>query len=129
MDGCEIFIVEQNCPYQDPDYIDAQALHWQFRVDGRLVAYQRSMAPGLVYEGCSALGRIIVAASQRGRNTGRELVKRGIADNLARWPGLGIRLSAQSYLLDFYESLGFECCGEGYLEDGIPHLPMLYPVD
>ncbi len=125
---CEVFIVEQNCPYLDPDDVDPEALHWQLRRAGKLCAYQRSMAPGLVYENCSSLGRIIVAPAQRGRDTGRELVRRGINDNLERWPGYDIRISAQAYLEEFYRSLGFDRCGENYLEDGIPHLPMRYPA-
>jgi ElaA protein len=125
---CEVFIVEQNCPYPDPDDLDLVAWHWQFRVDGQLRACQRSLPPGAAYADCSALGRIVVAPAQRGSSTGRELVRRGIADNLRRWPGHDIKIGAQSYLERFYTALGFARCGDDYLEDGIPHLPMLYPA-
>ena len=87
------------------------------------MAYLRCIAPG---RDCpdTQLGRIVVRPEARGRNLGRELVKRGIAHNQARWPNTDIRISAQSHLQDFYVSLGFIAEGTEYLEDGIPHRRM-----
>ena len=120
----EVFVVEQQCVYLDPDGHDRRAWHWLYRERGELLAYQRCLAPGAAYAEASAIGRIVVAAGARGRNLGRELVQRGIRFNLARWPQCRIRIGAQARLQAFYESLGFSVCSEPYLEDGIRHLEM-----
>lgn len=120
----EIFVVEQACAYQDPDGLDQTAWHWLYHSGGKLGAYQRCMPPGIASPAHSAIGRVVVAAGQRGSQIGRELVRRGIAFNLKTWPDHSIQIGAQAYLENFYGSLGFRCCGEAYLEDGIPHLPM-----
>lgn len=120
----EVFVVEQECAYLDPDGHDERAWHWLCRERGELLAYQRCLAPGAIYAEASAIGRIVVAASARGRNLGRELVERGIRFNLSRWPRRRVRIGAQARLQAFYESLGFSACSEPYLEDGIRHLEM-----
>lgn len=119
----EIFVVEQTCAYQDPDGLDREARHCLFREDGRLLAYLRALAPR-EESGESILGRIVVHRSLRGRQMGRALVQRGIEHNLSTWPDAPIGMSAQAHLAPFYGSLGFETQGEGYLEDGIPHVHM-----
>jgi len=123
----EVFVVEQDCIYQDLDGMDQQASHILCRRDDQLIAYQRCLAPGLSYPE-SSLGRIVVCASARGLQLGRELVKRGISHNLDNWPQIGIRINAQAYLQDFYSELGFVASGELYDEDGIMHRQMLYPA-
>ena len=123
----EVFVVEQDCIYQDLDGMDQQASHILCRRDDQLIAYQRCLAPGLSYPE-SSLGRIVVCASARGLQLGRELVKRGISHNLDNWPQVGIRINAQAYLQDFYSELGFVASGETYDEDGIVHRQMLYPA-
>ena len=70
----------------------------------------------------------IAAVTGGGTGMGRELVRRGIEHNQARWPQSDIRISAQAHLQDFYSSLGFAAEGEEYLEDGIPHRRMRYPA-
>src|SRR5262245_14691867 len=82
----QVFIVEQGCAYLDLDNLDQQAIHMLCTGDGKLLAYQRCLAPGLSFAE-SSLGRIVVCPSQRGQQLGRELVQRGITHNLSRWPG------------------------------------------
>jgi ElaA protein len=121
----EVFAVEQNCAYLDLDNLDQDAIHMLCWQEDKLVAYQRCLAPATHYRE-SALGRIVVSAHARGRQLGRELVRRGISHNLGRWPGQGIRINAQAYLEDFYTDLGFVADGAVSSEDGIPHRQMVY---
>ena len=121
----EVFAIEQNSLYQDLDNLDQQAIHMLAWEQGQLLAYQRCLPPGASYTE-SAIGRIVVAAPARGRQLGRELVRRGIRYNLEQWPHQGIRINAQSYLRRFYEELGFVADGDDYNLDGIPHIQMLY---
>lgn len=119
-----VFAVEQDCVYQDADGLDQQAVHIACWNDNTLLAYQRCLPPDL-QEKESTLGRIVVAPSARGKNLGRELVRRGIAHNLARWQEADIRIHAQAHLEKFYNELGFVTDSEPYPLDGIPHLEML----
>ncbi len=123
-----IFVVEQNCPYQDLDGLDQPAFHMSCREGDTLLAYQRCLPPGTSYTE-SSIGRIIVTAAARGRQLGRELVQRGIDFNREQWPDHDIRIGAQAHLADFYGSLGFEVVGEEYVEDGIPHVHMVLPAE
>jgi len=120
----EVFVVEQECAYLDPDGMDASAHHCRYTGDGRLLAYQRCLPPGTAFDE-SSIGRIVVAPSQRGTGLGRELVLRGIAFNRHHWPGHAIRIGAQSHLAAFYTSLGFVSEHDHYLEDGIEHVHMV----
>jgi ElaA protein len=123
----QVFVVEQQCAYLDIDNLDQRANHMLCLRDGHLLAYQRCLEPGLVYPE-SSLGRIVVDPGIRGQQLGRELVKRGIAYNLSRWPGWAIRINAQAHLQAFYSDLGFIAEGDEYLEDNILHRQMRYPV-
>ncbi|TXS92673.1 GNAT family N-acetyltransferase [Parahaliea aestuarii] len=123
----EVFVVEQDCPYLDLDGLDQGAFHMLCWRGGKLLATQRCLPPGLAF-GQSSIGRVVVSPSARGTQLGRELVRRGIDFNLGQWPGSGIRIGAQAYLLDFYSSLGFVADGDEYLEDGIPHIEMVFPT-
>jgi ElaA protein len=120
-----VFVVEQQSIYQDLDNLDQRAMHMIGCADGEIAAYLRCLAPGLSYPE-SSMGRIIVSPAMRGRDLGRDLVQRGIDYNLAQWPAIAIRINAQSYLQDFYASMGFVAEGEEYMEDGIPHRQMRY---
>lgn len=119
----EVFVVEQACIYLDPDGLDLLAWHWIYREKGQLLAHQRCLPPGSSYQE-SSIGRVVVAASARGRDLGRELVERGIAFNFQQWPQAAIRIGAQAHLQPLYESLYFQPCSEVYLEDGIAHIEM-----
>ena len=128
---CAVFIVEQNCPYLDPDGKDVlEGTHHLYARDagGRVLACLRLLAPGVSYAHPS-IGRVASAASTRGSGLGRELMRRGIADCQRLWPGRPIRIGAQAYLQRFYERLGFVVDSAPYLEDGIPHLEMERAAD
>ena len=124
----EVFVVEQRCAYQDPDGLDRLSWHLLGRDgQGRLQALLRVVDPGGKYAEPS-IGRVVTAASARGRGAGRVLMQQGLSRCRTAWPGQGIRISAQAHLQRFYGSLGFEPVGEPYLEDDIPHLEMLLPA-
>ena len=120
---CRVFVLEQG-PYLDPDGVDRDSWHLLGRHDaGALMAYLRIVDPGIKYEEPS-MGRVVTAPEARGTGLGRLLVAEGVARCVAAWPGLGIRISAQSHLERFYGAYGFERVGEDYLEDNIPHVEM-----
>lgn len=121
-----IFVVEQNCPYQEVDDYDAAAQHLQIRSQGRLAAYARIVGPGLKFAEPS-IGRVIVVPEFRALKLGRALMQEAIAASERLYPGSPIRLSAQSHLQGFYGSVGFVADSAPYLEDGIPHVDMLRP--
>ena len=122
---CRVFIVEQACPYTDPDGVDRHSWHLLGHdAAGVLQAGLRVVDPGLKYVE-PAIGRVVVAPEVRGTGLGLSLMVEGIARCEDVWPGRGIRISAQAHLSRFYGRLGFEAVGEPYLEDQIPHLEML----
>lgn len=120
----EVFIVEQTCPYLDADGQDAQAQHLFARSDtGKLLAYARVFLP-TPEKPYSRIGRVLSTGSKRGSGLGKQLMQRAIAFIQERAPHQPIRLSAQTYLRDFYASYGFMEVGDEYLEDDIPHIDM-----
>ena len=129
----EVFVVEQNCVYLDLDDKDAQSIHLFAREEGAVAgaaarAVVRLVPPGVSYEEPS-IGRVAIDLASRGSGLGEELMMRAIRACYRTWPGFGIRISAQQYLIGFYERLGFATVGEGYLEDDIPHIQMFRPWD
>lgn len=119
-----VFVVEQACAYLDCDGLDLQAWHllgWQ---GATLIAYLRVLPPDLVYPDTQAIGRVVVAPQARNVGLGAALMREGIRRAEALDPA-PIKISAQAHLEGWYGELGFETCGEGDLEDGIPHVPML----
>ncbi|WP_299393763.1 GNAT family N-acetyltransferase [uncultured Gelidibacter sp.] len=120
----EIFVVEQNCVYQDIDYKDQNALHVLGFKDSELVAYTRIFKPGDYFE-LASIGRVLVKASARHLNFGYAIMEASIKAIEERYNETKIKISAQTYLKRFYNNLGFVEIGEGYLEDGIPHIGML----
>ena len=120
----EIFVVEQNCVYQDVDGKDEKALHvLGFKAD-TLVAYTRIFKPG-DYFNEAAIGRVAVANIERKHGYGHVILKASIAAIQKEFATSSIRLSAQTYLINFYKMHGFVTDGDEYLEDGIPHINML----
>ncbi|MFB6455447.1 GNAT family N-acetyltransferase [Chitinophaga sp. Hz27] len=121
----EIFVVEQNCPYQDMDYSDQKALHLMgYDEQGRLAAYTRLFDKGIKFTEAS-IGRVITASFARGKGTGRALMEESIRQVYEHFGMQPIRIGAQQYLEKFYGSLGFKTVSEMYLEDNIPHVEML----
>jgi ElaA protein len=122
----EVFIVEQNCPYQDADGKDLQSWHLMLRNDdGQLVAYTRLLPRGVSYPEYASIGRVVNSPIVRGSGIGKVLMQESIAMCGQLFPGEPVKIGAQSYLLGFYSSLGFESTGEEYMEDGIPHTKMI----
>ena len=121
----EVFIVEQTCYYQDLDDKDEGSLHLMGWDRGHLVAYSRLLPKGISYPMSSSIGRVVTHSDYRGQGLGKELMQLSIKHCEEQWPGDPIKISAQTYLKEFYEDFGFTQCGEGYLEDGIPHIPMI----
>ena len=120
----EVFVVEQDCVYQDIDGKDEKALHVLGYEDDRLVAYTRIFPPG-IYFAEAAIGRVVVRESSRKNKYGHEILKASVKAIEDHFNTKSIKLSAQTYLTKFYESHGFSRVGEGYLEDGIPHIAMI----
>ena len=120
----EVFVVEQDCVYQDIDGKDANALHIIGKKDGKIIAYTRCFAPGYYFDE-AAIGRVVVAKDQRSFKYGHDIMDASKKTIKKYYHTENIKLSAQQYLIKFYQSHGFQPIGEGYLEDGIPHIAMV----
>lgn len=124
----QVFVVEQDCPYLDADNKDLDSYHLLAWLDDQLQACLRLVPPGISYKEPS-IGRVVVNARQRGSGLGRELMLQGLQQAAQLWPEHSIRISAQQYLQQFYQSLGFEVVSGPYDEDGIPHIEMLIAAE
>ena len=120
----EVFVVEQNCPYQDVDGKDQKAMHILGYHKEQLVAYTRVFEPGYYFDNAS-IGRVVVKENVRQYGFGKDIMKASIAFIEDTLDLSTIELSAQTYLKKFYNDLGFQEIGEGYLEDDIPHIRMI----
>jgi len=120
----EIFVVEQDCVYQDLDGKDNKALHILGMRDGKVIAYTRVFKPGDYFE-LSSIGRVAVHKEYRKFGYGKVIMQASINAVEEIFKEQRIKLSAQTYLTKFYNELGFKVIGEGYLEDGIPHIQMV----
>lgn len=116
-----VFVVEQNCPYQEVDESDKSAVHFWQEIDGGIRAYCRIIDT----PDCVKIGRVIVAPAARGTGLGRELMSNAIETVKTRFPTKPIYVQAQARLQDFYAAFGFKAISDIYLEDGIPHLDMV----
>lgn len=126
-----VFVVEQNCPYQDLDGKDLKAHHLMAYADTEkkeIVAYCRLLPPNVSYPNESSIGRVLTPLHLRKFGYGKALVKEAIEACLRLYPNTTIRISAQTYLLKFYQDLGFIATEISYLEDDIPHTEMYYPI-
>ncbi|MDG1252915.1 MAG: GNAT family N-acetyltransferase [Schleiferiaceae bacterium] len=116
----EVFVVEQDCPYQDLDGKDEQSIHLWYEEEGCPVAYARLLPPGSAYAE-AGIGRVVTAQRLRRTGLGKELMRAAIDRAQMQWPGEDLVIMAQSYLVNFYQGFGFEIEREEFLEDGIPH--------
>ena len=119
----EVFVVEQNCVYQDIDGKDEKALHLIGEIEGKIVAYARLFKPNDYFENAS-IGRVITKEEVRNLKLGHQLMLNAIAEIKNFFNEEKITISAQLYLKNFYESHGFIQTSEMYLEDDIPHIEM-----
>jgi ElaA protein len=119
----KIFVVEQDCVYQDVDGKDQKSLHVYCKKNDKIVAYTRIFKPGDYFENAS-IGRVLVVQEERKFGFGHDLMKASIKAVKTHFKFDKITISAQKYLKYFYESHNFVQVGEEYLEDGIPHIRM-----
>jgi len=119
----EVFVVEQNCVYQDADNKDQQSFHLMGWDADKLAAYCRILPPGLAFSTAS-IGRVISSPAYRKTGCGRRLMQHAIEKTINEFDCSIITIGAQLYLRKFYESLGFQQTSDTYLEDNIPHIEM-----
>lgn len=123
----EVFVVEQNCVFLEPDGIDNRCLHLLGYNNNKLLAYTRIVPPGLAYNQAS-IGRVVTSPSVRNTGAGKKLMQRSIDMLYSSFGKVTIKIAAQFYLKKFYESFGFYQVSEVYLDDGIEHIHMLKEV-
>jgi len=120
-----VFILEQNCLYQDVDGKDPLAWHIFKSENDEIKAYARIFPPGIAYEQAS-IGRVLTIKDHRNKGLGKELMKNALQFIQNEFNNPPIKISAQSYLIKFYTEFGFHPVGKEYLEDDIPHTAMIF---
>jgi len=120
----EVFVVEQDCVYQDIDGKDQKALHVIGIKNNKIIAYTRTFKPG-DYFALSSIGRVVVAKNERHFKFGNQIMESSIQAIKQHYNETSIQISAQAYLKSFYNRLGFNEVGQEYLEDDIPHIAMI----
>ena len=120
----EVFVVEQNCAYQDCDGKDLKAYHLGGWHNDTLVAYSRLLPKGVSYPDAASIGRVVTSPLYRRQNSGRQLMVNSIENIYRLFGEVPIMIGAQLYLKKFYESFSFIQTGALYLEDGIEHITM-----
>lgn len=125
----EVFVVEQNCVFQDIDGLDQNAVHLMGEVMGetgesKLLAYTRLLPAGVAFAEAS-IGRVATSSAARGTGLGHTLMRESIEVLQRLWGSQPIRIGAQAHLQTYYRQCGFEPQGEHYLEDGIEHIEMI----
>ncbi|MFV9551829.1 GNAT family N-acetyltransferase [Algibacter sp. PT7-4] len=120
----EVFVVEQDCVYQDLDGKDEKSLHVLGFKNNKIVAYTRIFKPGDYFE-LASIGRVVVAKNERQHKYGYDIMNASAEAIKTYFNVTSIKISAQVYLKKFYNNLGFKEIGEEYLEDNIPHVAML----
>lgn len=121
----EVFVVEQNCPYQDCDEKDKRSYHLFLEDNGEIIAYSRIIEKGVSYDEVS-IGRFLVQKKHRRMGFAREMLSKAIKFVEESLNENAIRISGQVYIKEFYKSFGFKEVSDVYLEDNIPHVEMLY---
>lgn len=121
----DVFIVEQNCPYLDIDGKDKESYHLFLKDRNKIVAYLRILKKGVSYKEPS-IGRVLVKNDYRRKSISREMLLKGISFIENNLKEKEIKIQAESYLENFYSSLGFKKLSDSYLLDNIPHIDMIY---
>ncbi len=125
----DVFVVEQDCPYPDADGKDQDSFHVIGTDQNEtLQAYTRLIPPGISYDKYSSIGRVATSNRIRGKKYGMPLMQFSIDWCMRLWPFSPIKISAQMYIVKFYNNLGFFEVGDEYLEDDIPHIAMIRKV-
>jgi len=119
----EVFVVEQDCVYQDIDNKDQKAIHLLGYLNNELLAYSRVFNEGDYFKETS-FGRAIIKKEERGLGYGDELVKESLKTIKNEYGNKRVKISAQAHLKNFYSKHAFKTKGNEYLEDGIPHVSM-----
>ena len=120
----EVFVVEQNCVFQDADNKDQYSYHVMGWKNHKLIAYTRIVPAGISYAETS-IGRVVTSPEERGTGIGKELMQKSIEASNMIYGRIPIRIGAQLYLKKFYESFKFQKTSDIYMEDGIEHIEML----
>ncbi|MGC6769012.1 GNAT family N-acetyltransferase [Enterococcus sp. LJL51] len=115
-----VFVVEQQCPYQEVDELDAEAWHIWLEQAGEIAGYARIIETA---EGIQ-IGRVLTPKKYRGQGYGEKLMTEALKEVQQLFPQKSVSLGAQEYAIGFYQNFGFEVCSEVYLEDDIPHVDM-----
>jgi len=123
----QVFVVEQNCVFQDADDKDQGSHHLMGWNGGMLVAYSRIVPLGIVYDSFPSIGRVVTSPKMRKTGIGKVLMHQSIEELQKLFGKSSIKLGAQLYLKKFYESFGFVQSSDVYIEDGIPHIEMIRP--
>ena len=123
----EVFVVEQNCVFQDADNNDQPSYHFCGWFNDQLVAYTRLVPAGVVYD-MPSIGRVVTSPSVRRTGIGKTLMQLSIEHIYRLFGPTAIKIGAQWYLKAFYESFGFQQTSDIYLEDGIEHIYMLKDI-
>lgn len=123
----EVFVVEQQCIYQDCDDKDKISYHIFIKDNEKIVAYLRVFKKSTSQNEIS-IGRVVVNPKYRGKGLAKKIMNEAIKFTVDKLKIKDIRISAQAYLIDFYKDFGFTVISEEYLEDGIPHVEMLYSL-
>ncbi|NOQ72051.1 MAG: GNAT family N-acetyltransferase [Crocinitomix sp.] len=120
-----VFVVEQDCPYQELDGLDKDAYHVLIKEEGKVIGTTRILKPGVAYAE-TAIGRVVSATDKRHLKLGHTLMEASMRFVKDEMKEQAVRLSAQSHLKGYYARYGFVPTGKDYLEDGIPHSEMLF---
>lgn len=123
-----VFVVEQQCIFQDMDDKDQLCYHLLGWENNTLAAYTRLVPPGIIYTEPS-IGRVVTSPAARGKGAGRILMQASIRETERLFGNQPVRIGAQLYLHKFYTDLGFVQVSDAYIEDGIPHIEMVLPAN
>jgi ElaA protein len=121
----EVFAVEQNVVYQDCDNKDLTCYHLTAKINDAIIAYSRILPPGVAYPDAASIGRVVTAHSVRRQSFGKQLFEKSLEALYNLFGNVPVTISAQFYLVKFYEQFSFTPKGEMYLEDSILHITMV----